>query len=48
MIKQHRTHRRAGMALLVVALVSAGAGVGATVALVLIQRGPDAAGHGLT
>lgn len=47
MIKHHRTHRRAGMALLVVALVSVSAGVGAAVAVVLIQRGPDAAGHGL-
>jgi hypothetical protein len=48
MIKRHRTSRRAGMAFLVVTLVTAGAGVGAAVALILIQRGADAAGHGLT
>ncbi|BCI80151.1 hypothetical protein MTY66_17760 [Mycolicibacterium sp. TY66] len=48
MPKQYRMHRLARMALLVIASVSVGAGVGAAVAAVLSQRGPNPAGHGLT
>lgn len=48
MPKQYRTHRLVRMALLVIASVSVGAGVGAAVTAVLSLRGPDPAGRGLT
>lgn len=41
MIMQRKTRRRAGVALAAVGLISAGAGLGAAVAAILIQQATD-------